>query len=130
MRNCAATTLSQLINVHHNFLATLQRAVPFSDRMAHLSPARRHARWYSVDGSPPTRKNFDSVRRERRSLNLRRSSSGDGDAASLCEPATIATIAAVFTTHMSSFSAYDEFGEHYELLRYAVDQAQQSVVEW
>jgi len=95
-----------------------------------MQRGKGHIRWYSTDGSVPTRKHFGTIHRERRSMDVNRSSSGDGEPHLHCDPSIILAVTGVFDYHVDAFSAYEDFGEHYELVRFAVEQAQRSSECW
>ncbi|KAK1073455.1 hypothetical protein LTR74_001864 [Friedmanniomyces endolithicus] len=130
VRSCATTTLSRMIAVHHSLLCRLQQAVPSSDYAPVMQRGKGHMRWYSIDGAVPTRKRLGSLRQERRSLDTSRSSSGNGEPHLLCDPSVVLAVTTIFDEHIAKFSAYDDFGEQYELVRFAVEQAQQSTACW
>ncbi|KAK5730714.1 hypothetical protein LTR15_000652 [Elasticomyces elasticus] len=130
VRQCASSTLAKLIAVHHSLLVQLRRVVPVVDYAPSLQHGKMHLRWYSTDGAVPTRKKFGSLRPTRRSLDTNRSSSGAGEPHLLCDPSIVAAVIKIFDEHIPLFSAYEEFSEHYELVRFAVEQAQQSTASW
>ncbi|KAK3072897.1 hypothetical protein LTR53_006000 [Teratosphaeriaceae sp. CCFEE 6253] len=130
VRHCASTTLSQMIGVHHSLLTQLRLAVPVVDCAPVVRRGKGHARWYSIDGALPTRKDFGGLRRERRSLDTSRSSSGNGEPHLLYDPSIVFAVATILDDHIAAFSVYNDFGEHYELVRFAIDQAQQSSACW
>ncbi|KAK1072234.1 hypothetical protein LTR74_002808 [Friedmanniomyces endolithicus] len=130
VRSCATTTLSRMIAVHHSLLCRLQQVVPSSDYAPVMQRGKGHMRWYSIDGAVPTRKRLGSLRQERRSLDTSRSSSGNGEPHLLCDPSVVFAVTTIFDEHIAKFSAYDDFGEQYELVRFAVEQAQQSTACW
>ncbi|KAK4555764.1 hypothetical protein LTR86_006984 [Recurvomyces mirabilis] len=47
-----------------------------------------------------------------------------------CEPHTVDTVTEIFRSNLPSFVAYDDFGEHYELIRLTVVDSQQSIQNW
>ena len=104
--------------------------VPFAGREHNQRPSQRHARWYSVDASLPTRKTFNSIRINRRSLNLNRSSDDDGSLELLCDPQIMSNIAAVFSERSALFIQYQHFGSCYEMMRLDIEQMQQSMAAW
>jgi len=119
-----------MIAVHHSLLCRLQQVVPSSDYAPVMQRGKGHMRWYSIDGAVPTRKRLGSLRQERRSLDTSRSSSGNGEPHLLCDPSVVLAVTTIFDEHIAKFSAYDDFGEQYELVRFAVEQAQQSTACW
>ena len=119
-----------MIAVHHSLLCRLQQVVPSSDYAPVMQRGKGHMRWYSIDGAVPTRKRLGSLRQERRSLDTSRSSSGNGEPHLLCDPSVVFAVTTIFDEHIAKFSAYDDFGEQYELVRFAVEQAQQSTACW
>ena len=104
--------------------------VPFAGREHIQRPNRGHARWYSVDASLPTRKTFNSIRINRRSLNLNRSSDEDGCPELLYDPRIMSDVAAVFSARSALFIQYQHFGSCYEMMRVDVEQMQQSMAAW
>jgi hypothetical protein len=42
----------------------------------------------------------------------------------------VLAVSKVFAQHMSAFACYDDFCKHYELVRLAIDQAQDAIEEW
>lgn len=108
----------------------MRRCVPFADRERPARPARGHCRWYSVDGSLPTRKPTTGARRARRSLNLHRSSEDETALAPMCDPKILVAVARVFGDRIERFSEYERFGGYYELVRADIDQMSTSMATW
>ncbi|KAK5134677.1 hypothetical protein LTR08_006192 [Meristemomyces frigidus] len=129
-RNRASTTLAHLISMHEDILSQLHKVVPFAGREHEQKPSRGHARWYSVDAALPTRKPFNSVGINRRSLNLNRSSDEDGCPELLCDPKIMSEVAAVFSERIALFVQYQHFGSCYEVMRVDIEQMQQSIAAW
>ncbi|RMZ23678.1 hypothetical protein D0859_12286 [Hortaea werneckii] len=129
-RNRASTTLAQLILLHEDILTQMRRCVPFADRDRPARPVRGHCRWYSVDGSLPTRKHTTGARRARRSLNLHRSSEDETALAPMCDPKILVAVARVFGDRIERFSEYERFGGYYELVRADIDQMSTSMATW
>ncbi|RMZ19616.1 hypothetical protein D0859_16390 [Hortaea werneckii] len=129
-RNRASTTLSQLILLHEDVLTQMRRCVPFADRDKPSRPVRGHCRWYSVDGSLPTRKQTTGARRARRSLNLHRSSEDETALAPMCDPKILVAVARVFGDRIERFTEYERFGGYYELVRADIDQMSTSMATW
>ncbi|KAI7560874.1 hypothetical protein KC317_g9448 [Hortaea werneckii] len=129
-RNRASTTLAQLILLHEDLLTQMRRCVPFADRDRPSRPARGHCRWYSVDGSLPTRKHTTGARRARRSLNLHRSSEDETALAPMCDPNILVAVARVFGDRIERFAEYERFGGYYELVRADIDQMSTLMATW
>lgn len=129
-RNRACSILSHLIALHQDILTYIRQVVPFAKRERPSLPVRGHHRWYSVDGSLPTRKAMSSVRRARRSLNLHRSSDEEGTLDLLCDPKILLAVVGVFEERVARLSEYEQFGGYYEFVRADIDQTSQAMASW
>ncbi|KAK5113975.1 hypothetical protein LTR62_003098 [Meristemomyces frigidus] len=130
IQQCASTTVSALITLHHALLSQLRLTIPFADHEPVLQRPSKHMRWYSTDGTVCVRRHDSAHRPERRSLNLQRSSSGCGEPLHTCEPYLVGAVTEIFRSRLPSFVAYDDFGEHYELIHLTVVDSQQSLENW